>query len=116
MAATEFGADVRAEDGGTVIDLRGDIDGSAGDALREAYAAASKPDPSIVVLNFHDVDYINSTGIAVIVGILAQARQEGRRLVAYGLTDHYRSIFEVTRIADFIHLYGDERSALAGTA
>lgn len=115
MAATEFGADVRAEDGGAVIDLRGDIDGPAGDALRAAYASVQQYDPSIVVLNFDDVEYINSTGIAVIVGVLAQARQDGRRLVAYGLSDHYRSIFEVTRIADFIHLYTDEQSALTGT-
>jgi anti-anti-sigma factor len=61
------------------------------------------------------VDYINSTGIALIVSLLAQARKSRQRLVVYGLSDHYVEIFQITRLADFMTIYPDEESALAET-
>jgi anti-anti-sigma regulatory factor len=59
------------------------------------------------------VDYINSTGIALIVGLLARARASRRRLLAYGLSDHYVEIFNITRLSDFVSVLPDEKSALA---
>ena len=56
---------------------------------------------------------IGST-IALIVGRLAQARKQKRRLVTFGLSDHYREIFEITRLSDFMTLYASEQAALAG--
>jgi anti-anti-sigma factor len=66
-----------------------------------------------VLLNFSNVEYINSTGIALIVGVLAQARKAHLSLLTYGLSEHYREIFEITRLADFMHIYPDEASALS---
>ena len=70
--------------------------------------------PAAVLLDFASVDYINSTGIALIVSVLAKARSEGRRVVASGLSDHYRQIFDITRLSDFIQLYADVESAANG--
>jgi anti-anti-sigma factor len=64
-------------------------------------------------VNFSGTEFINSSGIALIVGILARARKQSRPVAAYGLSDHYREIFEVTRLADFMGLYQDEQSAIA---
>jgi anti-anti-sigma factor len=101
-------ADVRALPGGAVITLSGDIDGSAADILTAAYErAVAENDPATVVLDFAAVSYINSTGIALIVSVLARARAQGRKVVACGLSDHYREIFDITRLSDFIELFGD---------
>lgn len=115
MPGTPFSATVRHEDGGVVIDLIGDIDREASEQLNAAYqqAAASDGSPRTVVLNFSKVDYINSTGIAVIVSLLAKARAEGRNLRAWGLSSHYQEIFQITRLADFMHIYESEPQALA---
>ena len=67
-----------------------------------------------MILNFDDVGYINSTGIAVIVGLLANARAHAIPLSACGLSDHYREIFEITRLADFLAIEPDEESAVRG--
>jgi len=67
-----------------------------------------------VILNFESAGYINSTGIAVIVGLLARARAAGIEVRAYGLTPHYREIFEITRLADFMAINPDEDSAVSG--
>jgi anti-anti-sigma factor len=114
MRGGEFGAEVRHHDGTGIIDLHGEIDLAADGPLGAAYDEAVRADPKGVVLNFAHVDYINSTGIALIVGLLARARKEGRVVGAYGLSDHYREIFAITRLSDFIGIYRDEDSAVAG--
>ena len=92
--------------GGTaVIALRGELDGEAKALLPAAYAeAVATGDPAGVLLDLTDVGYINSTGIAVIVGVLATARIERRAVSAAGLTEHYKHIFTITRLVDFIAL------------
>ena len=105
---------VRIENGMAVVELHGEINSTTEEALNAAYAEAEQGSPSAVVLNFQDVDYINSTGIALIVGLLAQARKSHLRLVVCGLSEHYQEIFRITRLSDFMQMYDDEKSALAG--
>jgi anti-anti-sigma factor len=95
-----------------VLDLSGDLRGDARDDLEAAYADAATREPQAVVLNLTDVHYMDSTGIALIVSLLARARRDGREVSAYGLTDHYREIFSITRLSEYIHVYDDEPSAL----
>jgi anti-anti-sigma factor len=116
MPGAEFGAEVREHDSTGVIDLHGEINLGADQALLAAYEAAARGDPRTVVLNFADVDYINSTGIALIVGLLARARKEHRTVRAFGLSEHYRQIFAITRLSDFMGIYPDEDSAVTATA
>src|SRR6478752_4235301 len=105
MAATEFAARVRQEDGVAVIDLTGDVSAPAEQKLLEAYAQTGGAE--VVRLDFSAVDYINSTGIALIVGLLAQARAAGQEVQARGLAEHYREIFRITRLSDFMTILDD---------
>jgi anti-sigma B factor antagonist len=116
MPGAEFGAEVRQHDSTGVIDLHGEINLGADQALLTAYESAVRDDPRTVVLNFAHVDYINSTGIALIVGLLARARKEHRTVRAFGLSEHYRQIFAITRLSDFMGIYPDEDSAVTATA
>jgi anti-anti-sigma factor len=116
MAVRHLEAEVRKEPGATVLDLRGEINGFAEGALSAAYAEAEAGDPEVIMLNFTGVDYINSTGIALIVGLLAKARASGWPLLAYGLSDHYLEIFNITRLSDFMNVFPDEESAMTGTS
>ncbi len=106
-------ATTRVLPGAAVIELSGEVDGSAAAVLTAAYERAIKDEPemstavSTVVLDFAAVDYINSTGIALIVSVLARARAERRKVVASGLSAHYREIFDITRLSDFIELFPD---------
>jgi anti-sigma B factor antagonist len=102
-------ATTRELPGAAVIELSGEVDGSAAAVLTDAYqrAVTADNDPGTVVLDFAAVDYINSTGIALIVSVLARARAERRKVVASGLSPHYREIFDITRLSDFIELFPD---------
>lgn len=108
-----FEAAVRLESGVDIVDLVGEINGFAEEAINAAYAEAESHNPLSIMLNFTDVSYINSTGIALIVGLLAQARKHHISLITYGLSEHYVEIFKITRLADFMTIVPDEESALA---
>ncbi len=112
MAERQAEADVRQANGTAVVDLAGDINGFAEAVLSAAYEQAGALNQETLVLNFSDVDYINSTGIALIVSILGKARKDQRKVVAYGLTEHYAEIFEITRLSDFMEIVSDETAAL----
>jgi anti-anti-sigma factor len=112
MPVRRFEAQVRRRPGVAVLDLRGEINAEAEAALTAAYDEASGHDPAAILFNFAGVEYINSTGIALIVGLLARARATRRRLLACGLSEHYVEIFAMTRLADFMTVCDDEASAL----
>ena len=116
MPAEHLEATVRQEPGLAVIDLTGEINGFVEEALNAAYAEAESNDPDAILLNFEGVDYINSTGIALIVGLLAKARASHKRLLACNLSEHYVEIFEITRLSDFMSVFPDEESAISETS
>lgn len=111
----EFEARVRIEVEMAVIDLSGIIDSGAEAALDAAYLACRDAGARSVGLDFTNVEYINSTGIALLVSLLASARRDDRPVAAWGLSDHYREIFEITRLADFLEVVADEHTARAVT-
>lgn len=113
MTAKTLEANVRNVRSVAFIDLEGEISAPAEEALNRAYEEAVRTNPSTIVLNFSQVDYINSTGIALILNLLVKAGRSHRRLYAYGLSDHYREIFRITRLADFMKIFQDEASAVA---
>ncbi|HEX6555250.1 MAG TPA: STAS domain-containing protein [Ktedonobacteraceae bacterium] len=113
MTAKSLEAQVRHQPRVAIIDLHGEINAFAEDVLNKAYADAESRRAEVILLNFSDVDYINSTGIALIVSLLARARKSKRRLLACGLSDHYVEIFQITRLVDFMSVFPDEKSALA---
>lgn len=87
--------------------MRGDVDVAADEALAAAYAEAASASATRIVLDFKQVDYINSTGIALIVRLLAEARRDHREVIAEGLTEHYREIFHITRLSDYMTIADD---------
>ena len=100
-------------DGTAVIDITGDLTGAREAALMDAYNAATTPQTRNVVLNFSRLEYMNSTGIGLLVTLLVRANRQGQRLLACGLTDHYRQILELTRLDEAISIHASEDDALA---
>jgi anti-anti-sigma factor len=97
-----FRADVLDRPSEATIVLHGDVSADAEQALSEAYAAATRNGAPSVLLDFGDIGFMNSTGIALVVELLAEATRDDRRLRATHLSAHYREIFEITRLAEYI--------------
>jgi anti-sigma B factor antagonist len=103
----------RAGDDTGVIDIRGDITAASEDALMDAYGRAGDGSTRAVLLDFSRLAYMNSGGIGLLVTLLVRANRAKQRLLACGLNDHYRQIFELTRLDEAISIYVDEDAALA---
>jgi anti-sigma B factor antagonist len=99
--------------GASIVDILGDVSGQAENQLMDAYTQASSNGARIIVLNFSDLAYMNSSGIGLLVTLLIRARRQGQQLMAYGLSTHYQEIFRVTRLDEAIGIYPTEQDALA---
>jgi anti-anti-sigma factor len=114
MNMSRFEATVRHRDDVIIIDLRGELDVQADVSLRDAYAEAAAFHPRAILLSFRRVSYITSTGIALVVDLLARARKDGREVTGCDLSDHYRNVFEITHLVDLMRIFPDEERAVIG--
>jgi len=108
---------VRHADGSTsVIEIVGDITAASEEPLMEAYTRASEHGARAVLLDFTGLEYMNSGGIGLLVTLLVRANRLKQRLLACGLSEHYRQILELTRLDEAIGIYTSEADALAAVA
>lgn len=104
MDDRRFGAEIMEVPDEVRVRLTGDLNARADETLANAYAQVAALGPRRISLDFGRVGYINSTGIALVVRLLADARRDGRTVRAIGLTEHYREIFRITRLSDFMEI------------
>ena len=103
----------RVSDKTSIIDIKGSVTAASEQALMEAWNAASSNSTRAVILNFEALEYLNSSGIGLLVTLLVRANRQRQRLMAFGLNEHYRHIFDLTRLNDAIVIHDDELAALA---
>lgn len=96
-----------------IIDISGDITAGSEQVLMDAYNDASSDGVRAVLLNFSDLEYMNSGGIGLLVTLLVRANRQKQKLLACGLSDHYKQIFELTRLDEAIAIHDSEEAALA---
>jgi anti-sigma B factor antagonist len=99
-----------------VIDITGDVTAASEPVFMSAYEQADRQGARRLVLNFSGLGYMNSGGIGMLVTLLVRANRHHQELTACGLSEHYREIFELTRLDEAITIYDDERSALRDAA
>jgi anti-anti-sigma factor len=99
-----------------ILRIHGEVTSGSEQALTDAYAAASSSGARVIVLDFGDLEYMNSGGIGLLVTLLVRVQRAGQRLLAVGLSDHYRQILSLTRLDEAIAIHPDERSALAAAS
>lgn len=97
----------------SIIDIHGDVTGFSENTLMDAFAQASNGNTDAILLNFSDLEYMNSSGIGLLVTLLIRTQRQKQQLMAYGLSPHYREIFQLTRLNEAIGIYTDEAEALA---
>jgi anti-sigma B factor antagonist len=97
----------------SIIDVRGELTAGAEDVLMHAYSQAGDSGTHAIILNFQDLEYMNSSGIGLLVTLLIRVNRAKQKLLTYGLSDHYQSIFQITRLDDAIGIYDTEQEAIS---
>jgi anti-sigma B factor antagonist len=95
-----------------IIDVQGELTAFAENVLMDAYIQASDGQVRAIILNFEGLEYMNSSGIGLLVTLLIRINREKQQLLTYGLSDHYRSIFQITRLDDAITICDSEEEAV----
>ena len=103
----------KAFNGVSIVDIQGEVSGFAENSLMDAYTQASTDGAKTIILNFSELEYMNSSGIGLIVTLLIRTQRQKQTLLACGLNDHYTQIFELTRLDEAIGIYESETDALA---
>ena len=96
-----------------ILAFSGDIASTSKDAIMSSYhgLAASVPH---VLLDFTGVDYINSSGIAIIIQMLLEASKSGSRSIGiFGLTPHFVKVFTMVGVAKYATISPNEPAALS---
>jgi len=102
----------RVDDDASIIDVQGELTAFAEEVLMDAYNQASDGKVRAIILNFEGLEYMNSSGIGLLVTLLIRVNREKQRLLTYGLSEHYRSIFQITRLDDAIGIHDSEEEAI----
>jgi len=98
------------------IAIIGDVTSACEQQLMQAHEEATDGGASMIVLDFARMEYMNSGGIGMLVTLLVRAQRRQQRIAAVGLTDHYRQIFQLTRLDEAISLHDDVEGALSALA
>jgi anti-sigma B factor antagonist len=96
-----------------VIRVHGALTSAAEANLMDAVAGATAEGARLVILDFEDMEFMNSTGIGLLVTLLVRANRAQQKLAACGLNEHYREIFSLTRLEEAFTIYGSVEDALA---
>ncbi|GAB4434192.1 MAG: STAS domain-containing protein [Chloroflexi bacterium OHK40] len=114
MLEDELTVSTRERDGVAIIDLFGDVTTFAEEKINGAYREVTNKGARFVLLNFRQNDYINSAGIAILIGIVTEVNRNNQKLAVSGLSQHFQKIFRMVGLAQYAEIYQDEEEALAG--
>jgi anti-sigma B factor antagonist len=97
----------------TVLRYEGDIASTSKDAVLGTYQNLPKQEAKLVLLDFTKVDYINSSGIALVIQMLIEASNSGQKVFAFGLSPHFTKVFTMVGITKYAGLFPGQAEALA---
>ncbi|MCS6888129.1 MAG: STAS domain-containing protein [Chloroflexus sp.] len=113
MLEDELTVNIRHRDGVAIIDLIGDVTTFAEEKINGAYRQVTARGDRFILLNFRQNDYINSAGIAILIGIVTEVNQNGQKLAVSGLSPHFQKIFRMVGLAQYAEIYQTEEEALS---
>jgi anti-sigma B factor antagonist len=97
----------------TCLRFSGDISSASKDAIVGTYQALDKASHKSILLDFKGVEYLNSSGIALVIQVLMEASKSGQTIAICGLTPHFTKVFTMVGITKYATLYPDEAAALS---
>ncbi len=97
----------------TVLRFSGDIAKTSREAVLGSYESLPKDVHVRLLLDFTNVEYLNSSGIALVIEMMMAAGKAGQKIQVFGLTPHFQKVFRMVGITKYADLHPDEGSAKA---
>jgi anti-anti-sigma factor len=87
--------------------------GGDGPFLRQKVKELAEAGTKLMVLNFSNVPYIDSTGLGFLVGSRVTAENTGMSMVLAGINPHVKKILDSVKLSQFFVMADDENAALS---
>jgi anti-sigma B factor antagonist len=97
----------------SALRFEGDISSTSKDAVLGSYQSLPKEKARLVLLDFTKVDYINSSGIALVIQVLIEASTSGQKVNTFGLSAHFTKVFTMVGITKYAGIFPNQADALA---
>jgi len=97
-----------------IIAIKGDVTAMSGAVIEKEYQEATSEGASKILLLFGGENYINSGGIAILIGMAAESRKNNRTIRMTGLTEHFQKIFKMVGLTKYAEIFPTEEAALEG--
>ena len=104
---------LRKLDAIAIIDMKGEVSSFADATINSAVSTIVSEGYRQLIMNFSDVGYINSSGIAILIGIVTSPANKEVTFVVYGLTPHFKKIFRMIGLTQYVKVLTTEEEALA---
>jgi anti-sigma B factor antagonist len=96
----------------TALRFSGDITSTSKAAVLGTYQGL--PDTARrILIDFSKVEYLNSSGIALVIQLMIAANKKGQTIQTFGLTPHFQKVFTMVGITKYTKLHPDEPTACA---
>lgn len=110
----EIQVSISAKDDVLILNIKGDVTANSGVAIEEAYQKVSADGAKKILLYFDQDGYINSGGIAILIGIASESRKAAQKIRITGLSSHFQKIFNMVGLTKYTEIFPTEEMALKG--
>ena len=97
-----------------IVDIKGDVTSVTACSIEEAYHELSAAGEKKILLCFVEEDYINSGGLAILIGMVSESKSEGQVIRVTGLSEHFVKIFDMVGLSRYTEIFPSEEEALEG--
>lgn len=104
----------RDKDDVAIINIKGDVTAVTGETIEEAYQEVSLAGSTRILLVFDKECYINSGGIAILIGIVSESQDNKQVIRITGLSEHFQKIFDMVGLSRYAGIFPSEAVALEG--
>jgi anti-sigma B factor antagonist len=109
----DLSLDTRELDGHTVVVVAGEIDVYTAPKLRDKISDLVAAGNHTLIIDMENVDFIDSTGLGVLVGGLKKVRAQDGSMSLICSQDRLLKIFTITGLAKVFSIYSSQGDALS---
>jgi len=95
-----------------VIHISGEITSEAEEELTQAYNNIPIQERTRVILDFQNTRYINSSGIAILIGMITRASDHKQKIEFSSLNPHFRKVMDIVGLTEFVQIHDSLIDAL----
>jgi anti-sigma B factor antagonist len=112
---SHFRVEVHNADAATVISVSGELDLASSPALEEELERVAQSDAQLVVVDLRNLEFMDSTGLSVLVRAHQRADENGRRLGLVNGSQQVQRLLTLTGVADRLMLTDVPEELLGGS-